>query len=280
MKNDYHLYCYPPSNNSNIFTQLIENVGSHNHKHNCFELFYLTIGQVKHVYNDKTEILHPHTLLILRPSDSHMFFSTENSQCIRRDILFPQTFFREVCNFLSPSLYSKILNEADPPRVKLQEQNVKELEELLSTIVSSFNQNFCEVRIKICLIYILSLFSNLITENHDVPTFISQLLLDLNNKNNLCIPAQEIMKKYYYNETYLRKTFKKYVGMTISQYHLTVKLQHAYQLLIYSNQTIEEISALCGFNNPSYFYKAYKKIYGCTPHKSKKSLHGKSSEEN
>lgn len=272
MKNDYPIYCYTPNHNSNMFTQLIENLGTHNHKHNCFEVFYLTKGSTKHVYNGKSEILSTNSLLILRPSDVHMFSPTPDAECIRRDVLFPQAFFKDVCDFLSPALYSKILSENDPPRVNVSDPMVKELEELLSkNIATSLDKDVCDARIKSCLVYILSLFLNLITDNQNVPPFITQLLVELNDKKNLCVSTQEIMKNYYYNETYLRKTFKKYVGTTISQYHLTVKLQQAYQLIVYSNQTIEEISALCGFNNPSYFYKAYKKYYGCTPHKSKNS---------
>ena len=58
--------------------------------------------------------------------------------------------------------------------------------------------------------------------------------------------------------------FKKEFGTTIIQYLLTKKITYAKELLRYSNSSIEEIAALCGISDQSYFNKIFRKLEGCT----------------
>ena len=66
---------------------------------------------------------------------------------------------------------------------------------------------------------------------------------------------------------YLRKLFKKELGITPHQYLADLRLHSAADLL-YSgeaNYSVSEIALLCGFREPLYFSRMFKKKYGVSP---------------
>ena len=73
-----------------------------------------------------------------------------------------------------------------------------------------------------------------------------------------------LAEQFYISKYYLSREFKKEHGTTIIQYLLTKKITHAKELLRYSNSSIEDIAALCGIDDASYFNKVFKKLEGCT----------------
>lgn len=73
-----------------------------------------------------------------------------------------------------------------------------------------------------------------------------------------------LSEHFYISKYYLSREFKKAYGTTIIQYLLMQKITHAKELLRYSESSIEEIAALCGIDDASYFNKVFKKLEGCT----------------
>ena len=65
--------------------------------------------------------------------------------------------------------------------------------------------------------------------------------------------------------SYLVKKFKKELGINIGAYINRCKLEEAKSLLIYTEQTLAEISSYLCFSNQSYFQNVFKKQYGITP---------------
>lgn len=59
--------------------------------------------------------------------------------------------------------------------------------------------------------------------------------------------------------------FKKHVGMTMLDYSLEVRLNHALEMMKFTNESLEVISENCGFNTYSYFHKVFKKKYSNSP---------------
>ena len=52
---------------------------------------------------------------------------------------------------------------------------------------------------------------------------------------------------------------------TLANYILSIRLAETLELVQEQSISFAEASSLCGFNNPSYFSRAFKKVYGCTP---------------
>ena len=69
--------------------------------------------------------------------------------------------------------------------------------------------------------------------------------------------------------------------MGFKEFLVDLRLKHACQLLVYSNEAITDIAYYCGFNSTSYFLTVFKKRYKMSPLKyrnSEKKLKGMESE--
>ena len=66
---------------------------------------------------------------------------------------------------------------------------------------------------------------------------------------------------------HLSRSMKKYKNTTISEYINGIRLNHAANLLIYTNLSITDVGLECGYNNISYFLTCFKKKYGLSPKK-------------
>lgn len=64
---------------------------------------------------------------------------------------------------------------------------------------------------------------------------------------------------------YLSSLFRKEVHMTITDYITKTRLEKAAELLNGSTLSIQEIAFVCGFGDPSYFTRKFKRFYKITP---------------
>lgn len=67
---------------------------------------------------------------------------------------------------------------------------------------------------------------------------------------------------------YLRKLFKKEVGVTPLEYMTSMRMRKAETLLTPPTAgayTIGEVAAMCGFDDALYFSRVFKKYFGCSP---------------
>jgi two-component system response regulator YesN len=67
------------------------------------------------------------------------------------------------------------------------------------------------------------------------------------------------------SKSYLSSTFKKVVGDNFIDYLIQHRLNKAKQLLEQTDLKISEIAGKIGFNDPKYFAKLFKRLYGITP---------------
>ena len=65
--------------------------------------------------------------------------------------------------------------------------------------------------------------------------------------------------------SYLSKIFRMATGETFTDFVAAVKMGEAERLLKSSNLHIYEISGLLKFNDPGYFIKLFRKVYGVSP---------------
>lgn len=76
------------------------------------------------------------------------------------------------------------------------------------------------------------------------------------------------LQSFPFSYDYLRKLFKKELGVTPHKYLQDKRLQTAADMLTYGysdSNNIAEISQLCGFREPLYFSRMFKKKYGVAP---------------
>lgn len=68
------------------------------------------------------------------------------------------------------------------------------------------------------------------------------------------------------NPSHLSRTFKKALGMTLTDYINKLRIEEAKYLLDFSNNSVTEIASHVGYNDSNYFSKVFRKWEHVTPH--------------
>ena len=68
-----------------------------------------------------------------------------------------------------------------------------------------------------------------------------------------------------YSKSYFTKFFRNYTGSSFVAYKNLIRLEKAKSLLEKNEYTGLEVAELCGYENYSYFIRAFRKLYDTTP---------------
>ncbi|MBQ8658595.1 MAG: AraC family transcriptional regulator [Clostridia bacterium] len=82
---------------------------------------------------------------------------------------------------------------------------------------------------------------------------------------NSPITIESIARKFNFHRTTLYKLFRRYAGTSPREYILNYRLEKALHLVKTTSYSYKSISLECGFSDPTYFYKAFKKKFKRTP---------------
>lgn len=81
------------------------------------------------------------------------------------------------------------------------------------------------------------------------------------------ITIKELAEHLNISESYLSKLFRKEMGVTLSDYILSLKIDKAKNLLRYSDYNIVDIANNLSFSSQSHFIQVFQKKTGLSPHK-------------
>lgn len=85
------------------------------------------------------------------------------------------------------------------------------------------------------------------------------------NITNSELSLKSISDALSYNEKYISGMFKKKMGIGITEYVSSTRIQQACTMMEQGFTSISDISTACGFNDPLYFSKVFKKKMGYSP---------------
>lgn len=91
------------------------------------------------------------------------------------------------------------------------------------------------------------------------------------NISNSSFSLEDSIKLLPLNYDYVRKLFKKETGLTPHEYLVNARMELARELIAsgmgnrYSNYSVGQIAEACGFAEPLYFSRVFKKNFGISP---------------
>lgn len=79
------------------------------------------------------------------------------------------------------------------------------------------------------------------------------------------ISLEQIADYFNYNKSYLSRIYKKRFGINISREIERFRMEAAKSLLVETDDTVDEIGSIVGYNDAKYFMKTFKRNTGITP---------------
>lgn len=81
-----------------------------------------------------------------------------------------------------------------------------------------------------------------------------------------------LSEKFNLSSKYASQLFKEHMGVNFADYLLSIRLEHAKRLLEHSDQSINDIAALVGYDIPLSFGRTFKKSVGMSPSEYRKHM--------
>lgn len=243
------------------------------HTHDFFEISYVIRGSVRHSSINSETLLSNDRFLIFRPGDVHAFDERDNKTAYHRDILITTDFFKPVCDFISPDLYDKIMNEPSNIVVPFSQDEFKALEALLkyfSTCDLNDDEAVNYVGRSI-LSYILLLYrknANLI--NEPSRQFIDDIMDAMKSPNVVQHGIPALIKEVNYSHGHLCRLVKQHLGKKLLDVLTDIRMEQAAVLLKTSDVPLVDIAAMVGYESLSHFISVFEKHYSLSPYKYRK----------
>ena len=87
----------------------------------------------------------------------------------------------------------------------------------------------------------------------------------LNAHGHERLTREKVAKDFHICPSHVSRLFHEHGSTTFTTYLLNLRMDRAISLLYDQNKTIKEVSYHCGFQNDSYFIRAFKSFHGVSP---------------
>lgn len=249
------------------------------HWHEEAEIIYVTKGCVNITVWSNTYQVQKGDIIILMPQTIHSIEQIDSHHAEYFNIVFHFSILEKP---EENSLYDKYLKPflTHEKSVNCYERKGSELNTRLTPLLLSLIEHrrdsytTCEYLVKSILFMIMHNL-NQACINADKNEVLLQTnyaklktaLYHVQNSYAQNITIKQVADLCGFSESHFMKLFKELTGMSFTAYLVNYRLELSSKQLLETDQKIIDIAANCGFNNHSYFTRAFQKKYGLTPAK-------------
>ena len=236
------------------------------HSHNFYEICFVVSGRCSKIINEKNISLETNDLFILRPNDRHLFCG-QSSDLHLICLSIQKQEFEMIADTYNATLKKVITETPDPAILKCN--NKKSITNFIQTVHNTTNK---EEDYKLLLFFLLKIYLEALEQTqNNIPGDLLFALNEIKKRDNLKLGVSEFVRISNYSHSHLSRLIKKHFNTTIHNYILNLKLECAYNDLILTKKSSEDISEEIGFRSFSHFNKVFKEKYGVTPASIRKS---------
>lgn len=100
-------------------------------------------------------------------------------------------------------------------------------------------------------------------------------VLQLAGRSDGRVAVQDVARALSWSATHLRRVFRAALGVSPHQWLLERRLKRAADLLATTEQPVEEVARVAGYESVSHFHRSFKRRFGCTPAQYRARLAGR-----
>lgn len=237
------------------------------HSHDYYELYFLLEGEREFFIDNKMFVVPKNTLVAVPPYSMH---KTAGGPYRRINLNVSQ-------DLLSDSENAFLKKISRHPAIELNKTCAETIIQLVKEGAILQTKSLPDKRETILsiaktIIYLLSSQSvkpvslaSMTFNSGNVSSDTLKIIYYINKNYDKDITLKEICNEFYLSKVTLCKQFKKVMSCSVMRYVFNLRINKAKELLIYSDDSIEEISRICGFSSANYFGLAFKKETGLSP---------------
>ena len=204
------------------------------HSHDYYEVFIIVKGTVPHMVKEKVQYLPEGSLVFIRPDDIHSHMCTDPES-----VFINLTFTRETTKMLFAYLFDEskaheMLSCDMPPMVFLDKTSKKKLVSQINelNIENWQDKNALKIRMRTILVNIFSHFATSLPETTDntLPLWLIELTNKMAKPENFILGTKKMIDLSKKSREHLSRSFKKYYGVTITDYLNSLRVNYASNL--------------------------------------------------
>ena len=226
-----------------------------------YQINYITEGSgIFETSTDEFQVV-PGSMLLLRPGMWHRYKPDENTGWNEHYIGFNGAF----CE----NLFLEGFFQAGKPVlfVGFQESLLKLFFEIIQLVKEekTGHQQVSAAYTILMLSKILSVVRNQEFAGKSIERTIRKACLYFRENLNTNVNIEQLATDLNVGYSYFRQMFRKYTGISPTQYHLSLRIQKAKDLLVSTDQSFKEIAIDLGFESYFYFSRIFKDKTGESP---------------
>ncbi len=247
------------------------------HWHEEMEIIYVIEGNINITIQNNEYTVHKNEIALIAPESIHSIRQHNDEHAVYFNILFRFSMLsggeEAICKkkYLDPIYERKFimpeyLDDSNPIK--------SELEPLINNLtdINWPDGNKNELLIKARLLEIMHIIKNHCKKAqgdeknaNEVNRKIKKSLIYLETNYHENITIAQIAKVSNFSESYFSKLFRQLTGSSFTRYLKDYRLERAAQMLRNSDSRVSDVAFLVGFNNLSYFTRAFKTKYKINP---------------
>ncbi len=245
------------------------------HSHDFFEMIYVYEGKCRQYINEDQDevILQKGEACFITPGTIHAILSGEPEDIILKMIL-PANMFRKFWNDTfekKDELMLKMERSDEFCLFPLSQNQNGLIRWLFTKLLEEFYSEDCyryiSIKNYLSLLFVTLMRSNVnFLENGLLCQVSRQISSHLQNAQ-----LKDIAKNMGYSPRHLERLLREKAGCTFSDVLQKLRLEKAAELLTETNDTIERIAELTGYQTEAGFYKGFRSFFGTTPNQYRKS---------
>lgn len=244
------------------------------HRHNFFELAYVTDGKARNVIDGKSYTVERGDYFVMNRFSTHSYHTISSDPLRIINCLFLPEFLDAALvkkNKVSDLLDSYLIRfdydlMASPEQHIFRDEDGKVLSLLLNmqSEAERMQGGYTEmIRMQLAEIFILTMRK--IAGKAKTSSLSAQIVAYIENNFSGDLKFGDLCKTLNYSLPYLSKTIQKETGETFTEWVQKIRLRECCRRLLSGNDKIETIARDCGFIDMNYFRTLFKKRMGITP---------------
>lgn len=224
-----------------------------------FLIVYTMNGKGRLTYKDESYILLPNQLFFIdcKKHQKYLTYREETWEILWVHLNGSATrFYHELFTEKNDPVIS-LPSTTNIPAILKELIRIHQLKNVRTELVSS--------KLIVDLLTELLLATDRVEHTFETPSYISEIQQHLNSRFNEKISLDQLAIEYATSKFHLAKQFKQYTGFSPGEYLINTRINHAKELLKYTDMPVNEIAAKVGIENTSHFINLFRDRVEHTP---------------